>query len=85
MSNNDTTLESLSQEYRDTIPSDLRQTRSFDWYLEELQEYPKIARSAHQRVADMFDFYGTEYDEDDGVVEYKLASEDPLGNGECPS
>jgi serine protein kinase len=82
MSNNETTLESLSQEYRDTIPSDLRQTRSFDWYLEELQEYPKIARSAHQRVADMFDFYGTEYDEEDGVVEYKLASEDPLEDGE---
>ncbi len=82
MSNNNTTLESLSQEYRDTIPSDLRQTRSFDWYLEELQANPKIARSAHQRVADMFDFYGTEYDEDDGVVEYKLASEDPLEDGE---
>ncbi|MXR50785.1 serine protein kinase PrkA [Halovenus sp. WSH3] len=76
------TLESLSQEYRDTIPSDLRRTHSFDWYLEELQSDPKIARSAHQRIADMFDFYGTEYDEDKGVVEYKLASEDPLDDGE---
>ncbi len=76
------TLESLSQEYRDTIPSDLRRTQSFDWYLEELQTDPKIARSAHQRIADMFDFYGTEYDEEKGVVEYKLASEDPLEDGE---
>ena len=76
------TLESLSQEYRDTIPSDLRRTHSFDWYLEELQKNPKIARSAHQRIADMFDFYGTEYDEEKGVVEYKLASEDPLEDGE---
>jgi serine protein kinase len=75
-------LESLSQEYRDTIPSDLRRTHSFDWYLDELQTDPKIARSAHQRIADMFDFYGTEYDEEKGVVEYKLASEDPLDDGE---
>ncbi len=82
MSNNDTTLESLSQEYRDTIPSDLRQTKSFSWYLDEIKNHPKIARNANQRVADMFDFYGTEYDEEDGVVEYKLASEDPLEDGE---
>ncbi|MUV87117.1 serine protein kinase PrkA [Natronomonas sp. CBA1123] len=76
------TLEELSKEYRSSIPSDLRETRSFDWYLEELYDSPKIARNAHQRVADMFDYYGTSYDEDAGVVEYELASEDPLGNGE---
>ena len=75
-------LEDLSQEYRDTIPEDLRETHSFEWYLEELYEYPHIARNAHQRVADMFDYYGTEYDEDAGVVEYQLASEDPLNDGE---
>ncbi|MFQ3319678.1 MAG: serine protein kinase [Natronomonas sp.] len=76
------TLEELSKEYRSTIPSDLRETRSFDWYLEELYDDPKIARNSHQRVADMFDHYGTSYDEDAGVVEYELASEDPLGEGE---
>jgi serine protein kinase len=76
------TLEELSKEYRSSIPADLRETRSFDWYLEELYEHPRIARNAHQRVADMFDFYGTEYDEDAGVVEYLLASEDPLNDGE---
>jgi serine protein kinase len=76
------TLEELSQEYRDTIPSDLREARTFDWYLDQLYDDPKIARSAHQRVADMFDHYGTEYDEEAGVVEYKLASEDPLNDGE---
>ena len=76
------TLSSLSEEYRTTIPSDLRQPRSFGWYLEELYEEPRVARNAPQRVADMFDFYGNEYDEDTGVVEYKLASEDPLNNGE---
>ncbi|QLD84541.1 serine protein kinase PrkA [Natronomonas halophila] len=75
-------LEELSKEYRNSIPSDLRQTRSFDWYLEELYDDPKIARNAHQRVADMFDHYGTTYDEDEGVVEYDLAAEDPLGDGE---
>ncbi|MFC5972913.1 PrkA family serine protein kinase [Halomarina salina] len=76
------TLADLSQEYRDSIPSDLRQTHTFDWYLEEVFEDPHIARNAHQRVADMFDYYGTEYDEDLGVVEYRLASEDPLNDGE---
>jgi serine protein kinase len=76
------TLEELSKEYRNSIPSDLRETRSFDWYLEELYDDPKIARNAHQRVADMFDYYGTSYDDEAGVVEYELASEDPLGEGE---
>ncbi|MFC7114935.1 PrkA family serine protein kinase [Natronoarchaeum sp. GCM10025703] len=81
--NGDTeTLDELSQEYRESIPSDLRETRSFDWYLDEVYEDPKIARNAHQRVADMFDHYGTEYDEEAGVVEYHLASEDPLHDGE---
>jgi len=76
------TLEELSREYRDTIPADLREYRSFDAYLDQLYDEPTIARNAHQRVADMFDYYGTEYDEDAGVVEYKLASEDPLQDGE---
>jgi len=82
MSQQRDTLESLSEEYRETIPADLRQTRSFEWYLDELYDEPRIARKATQRVADMFDFYGTEYDEEAGVVEYKLASEDPLNDGE---
>jgi len=76
------TLEDLSREYRNSIPADLRETRTFDWYLTEVYEDPRIARNAHQRVADMFDYYGTEYDEDLGVVEYRLASEDPLNEGE---
>jgi serine protein kinase len=76
------TLDDLSKAYQDSIPADLRHTRSFEWYLEVVHEEPKIARSAHQRVADMFDYYGTEYDEDAGVVEYRLASHDPLFDGE---
>jgi serine protein kinase len=82
MSEHERTLQSLSEEYRRTIPSDLRKPRSYDWYLDELYDEPRIARGAHQRVADMFDFYGTTYDEDRGVVEYQLASEDPLNDGE---
>jgi len=82
MSEQEPTLQSLSEEYRQTIPGDLRKPRSFDWYLRELYTEPHIARSAHQRVADMFDFYGTEYDESLGVVEYKLASKDPVNDGE---
>jgi serine protein kinase len=82
MSKNNETLEALSKEYQDTIPADLRTTRTFDWYLEQLYDEPRIARNAHQRVADMFDYYGTEYDEEAGVVEYKIATEDPLQDGE---
>ena len=76
------TLAELSQEYRRTIPEDLRETRSFEWYLDAVYERPRVARNAHQRVADMFDFYGTRYDEEAAVVEYLMASEDPLHDGE---
>ncbi|WP_435078107.1 PrkA family serine protein kinase [Halococcus sp. AFM35] len=82
MSGDTNTLEALSEEYRASIPTDLRTARTFQWYLDELREEPAIARNAHQRVADMFDFYGSEYDEETGVVEYHLASEDPLDDGE---
>ncbi|WP_101298132.1 PrkA family serine protein kinase [Halegenticoccus soli] len=76
------TLEDLSQHYQESVPADLREAKSFDWYLKEVYEDPRIARNAHQRVADMFDYYGTRYDEDAGVVEYLMASEDPLHEGE---
>jgi len=76
------TLERLSKEYQTTIPDDLRESRSFSWYLDTLYDDPRIARNAHQRVADMFDHYGTQYDEDGGLVEYALAAEDPLHDGE---
>jgi serine protein kinase len=82
MISNPDTLAELSDEYRASIPSDLRKHHDFDWYLDQLYTEPTIARNAHQRVADMFDFYGTEYDENAGLVEYKMASEDPLNDGE---
>ena len=73
------TLDRLSEQYEASVPSDLRDSRSFEWYLETLYDDPKVARNAHQRLADMFDHYGTTTE--DGVVEYELASEDPLGEG----
>jgi serine protein kinase len=76
------TLEELSKHYRESMPADLREAKTFEWYLEKVHEDPKLARNANQRVADMFDHYGTEYDEDAGVVEYLMASEDPLHDGE---
>ncbi len=76
------TLETLSTDYRASMPEDLRETHSFSWYLQACYDDPMVTRNAHQRVADMFDFYGTSYDETEGVVEYVLASEDPLGEGE---
>ena len=76
------TLEDLSQQYRESVPGDLREAKSFGWYLDEVYDDPRIARNAHQRVADMFDHYGTEYDEDAGVVEYLMASDDPVHDGE---
>lgn len=77
-----TSLETINEKYQDAVPEGLRDTFSFEWYLEELAEDPFIARNAHQRLSDMFQFYGTEYDEDRGVVEYKMATEDPLGDGD---
>jgi serine protein kinase len=77
-----TKLNELSTDYKESIPADLRETKSFQWYLEECHEHPRVARNAHQRVADMFDYYGTSYDEETGIVEYELASEDPLNDGE---
>jgi serine protein kinase len=76
------TLERLSEEYQTAVPDDLREARSFDWYLEMLYDDPMVARNAHQRVADMFDHYGTRYDDERGVVEYALAADDPLHDGE---
>ncbi|MEZ3143441.1 PrkA family serine protein kinase [Halobaculum sp. MBLA0143] len=76
------TLAELSEQYKQSVPEDLRAAKTFEWYLQELREDPRIARNAHQRVADMFDHYGTEYDEDAGVVEYQMASEDPIHDGE---
>jgi len=73
------TLDRLSEQYEASVPSDLRDSRSFEWYLETLYDDPKVARNAHQRLADMFDHYGTTTE--NGVVEYELASEDPLGEG----
>ncbi|GGJ06588.1 serine protein kinase [Halobellus salinus] len=76
------TLESLSRQYKESVPEDLREAKSFEWYLDAVYEDPRTTRNAHQRVADMFDHYGTDYDEDAGVVEYRMASEDPLHDGE---
>jgi len=76
------TLADLSQRYRDSVPEDLREAKSFEWYLDTAHEDPRVARNAHQRVADMFDHYGTRYDEDAGVVEYEMAAADPLHDGE---
>ncbi|MFD1686670.1 PrkA family serine protein kinase [Halobellus litoreus] len=76
------TLETLSRQYKDSVPEDLREAKRFEWYLDAVYEDPRIARNAHQRVADMFDHYGTDYDEDAGVVEYRMAADDPLHDGE---
>jgi serine protein kinase len=73
------TLDRLSEQYEASVPSDLRDERSFQWYLDTLYDDPRVARNAHQRLADMFDHYGKTTE--DGVVEYHLASEDPLGEG----
>lgn len=74
-------LTDLSKEYADETPSDLHEPKSFQWYLDRVVEEPHIARNAHQRVADMFDFFGKKYDEEQDVVKYTMVSEDPLNDG----
>ena len=81
MSGNTDTLGDIATQYRESVPEDLRKPRSLSWYLDAARSDPKIARNAHQRVADMFDHYGTDYDEDAGIVRYHLATEDPLEDG----
>ena len=77
----DSRLTSVSDRYRSSVPADLRESHSYEWFLDELYEDPLIARNSHQRVADMFDHYGTEFDDDLGIVRYKMATEDPLHDG----
>lgn len=81
MSDKDT-LSRLSKQHKEEMPEDLRDSRDFRWYLNEVVESPEIARKSHQRLADMFDYYGTEYNEDWEIIEYDMASEDPLNDGE---
>ena len=74
------TLERINERYQESVPEDLRETHDFQWYLDLVHDDPTVARNAHQRLADMFDYYGTTTD-DRGVVEYRFAAEDPLGDG----
>lgn len=76
------TVDKISEEFKNTVPSGVNETFSFDWYLNQIHQDPAITRNAHQRVADMFEYFGTEYDEDTGIVKYNLATEDPLHDGE---
>ncbi|GGL59019.1 PrkA family serine protein kinase [Halocalculus aciditolerans] len=82
MTGDTTTLDALTERYRESTPTDLRQHHDVAWYLDTVYADPRVARNAHQRLADMFDYYGSAYDDDRGLVEYHLASEDPLGDGE---
>jgi serine protein kinase len=75
-------IETVATSFKERSPDDLRETYSVEWYLNEFVENPEVGRSAHQRLADMFEFYGTEYNEADEIVEYKLASEDPIDDGD---
>lgn len=78
----DISITNLSEEHKNNLPEDLRTGKPFDWYLNTVVEDPKIARNAHQRLADMFDYYGKEYNENEDIVEYKMARDDPLNDGE---
>lgn len=75
-------IDKLSKEHKENIPEDLDKEYSLSWYLDECVEDPDLLRNAHQRLGDMFDFYGKEYDEERGIVLYRLASEDPLHDGD---
>ena len=79
------TLKRLNEEYWRNVPDNLQEPRWFDWYLAALYEEPRVARSTHQRVADMFDHYGMRYNDKCGVVEYAFAADDPPHVGEKTS
>lgn len=75
-------LSVVSNEHKESAPSDLRERKPFEWYYNLLFEEPKVARNAHQRVADMFEYYGTTEREQKNYVDYHLASKDPINDGE---
>ncbi len=74
-------LASIAKSHRYETPEDLREPKSMNWYIDEVVENPEVARNAHQRVSDMFDYYGTEYDSDREIVEYQFALKDPIEDG----
>lgn len=80
-SNTENLLSELSKEHKEQMPEDLRESKSFEWYLNKVIEEPEMARNAHQRLADMFDFYGTTYNESEDILEYDIAKKDPLHDG----
>lgn len=75
-------LSEIGERFREESPNDLRETHSFDWYLDLVLEEPEVARLSHQRLADMFEYYGSDYDEERDIVTYDMVSEDPLNDGE---
>jgi len=82
LSENEEIVSKLSNDFKKSTPDDMNKPHPFSWYIDEVLDNPLVARNAHQRLADMFDYYGSTYDEDDEVMKYKLVSEDPLEDGE---
>jgi len=81
-SENEEIVSKLSNDFKESTPDDMNKPHPFSWYVNEVLDNPLVARNAHQRLADMFDYYGSTYDEDDEVMKYNLVSEDPLEDGE---
>ncbi len=74
-------LSALDEDYKQNIPDDINDSKSFEWFIEEAIDDPYISRSAYQRVSDMFEFYGKDEEMINGRDIYKMVSEDPLDEG----
>lgn len=54
----------------------------FNEYVDEAVENPEVARSASQRLYDMFQDYSAEFNDDEGRMEYAIVKEDPENDGQ---
>jgi serine protein kinase len=78
----DVNVSEISERFKESRVEEMDETFSFEWYLNECVSDPKIARNANQRLADMFEFYGTEYDEEHGFTRYSIPTDDPVHDRE---
>lgn len=75
------TLDQLEEEAGEAVEG-FNEKLDFEEYLDVAQEDPGVARSATQRIYDMFESYGSEFDEENDIKEYAIVTEDPENDGE---
>lgn len=74
-------ISNITESMKTSLPDDFREEKEFAWYINEVLENPELLRNAHQRVADMIEYYGKTYDEEEDFIYYDMFYKDPLHDG----